>query len=39
MVEDYDLAHIQHGVPVPDTVAENGALMDHLPLFADACFT
>ena len=32
--EDYDLAHIQHGVPVPDTVAENGALMDHLPLFA-----
>ena len=32
--EDYDLAHIKHGVPVPDTVAENGALMDHLPLFA-----
>ena len=31
--EDYDLAHIKHGVPVPDTVAENGALMDHLPLF------
>ncbi|MGC6516702.1 MAG: isoleucine--tRNA ligase [Candidatus Puniceispirillaceae bacterium] len=31
--EDYELAHIRHGVPVPDTVAENGQLEAHLPLF------
>ena len=31
--EDYELAHIQHGVPVPDTVGENGMLEAHLPLF------
>ena len=33
-VEDYELAHLQHGVPVPDTVAEDGRIMEHLPLFA-----
>ena len=33
-VEDYELAHLQHGVPVPDTVAEDGKIMEHLPLFA-----
>ena len=31
--EDYELAHIKHGVPVPDTVGENGMLAAHLPLF------
>ena len=33
-VEDYELAHLIHGVPVPDTVAEDGRIMEHLPLFA-----
>ena len=33
-VEDYELAHLTHGVPVPDTVAEDGRIMEHLPLFA-----
>ena len=33
-VEDYELAHLQHGIPVPDTVAEDGRIMEHLPLFA-----
>ena len=33
-VEDYELAHLEHGIPLPDTVAEDGRLMDHLPLFA-----
>jgi len=33
-VEDYELAHLKHGVPVPDTVAEDGRIMEHLPLFA-----
>ena len=32
--EDYELAHIQHGIEIPDTVNEDGSLMDHLPLFA-----
>ena len=32
--EDYELAHIKHGVQVPDTVMENGQLEAHLPLFA-----
>ena len=32
--EDYELAHIQHGVPIPDTVNEDGTLMAHLPLVA-----
>ena len=31
--EDYELAHIKHGVAVPDTVGENGMLAEHLPLF------
>ena len=31
--EDYELAHIKHGVPVPDTVNEDGSLAPHLPLF------
>ncbi len=33
-VEDYELAHLVHGVPLPDTVAEDGKLMEHLPMFA-----
>ena len=33
-VEDYELAHLEHGIPVPDTVAEDGKIMPHLPLFA-----
>ena len=33
-VEDYELAHLEHGIPLPDTVAEDGKLMDHLPVFA-----
>ena len=32
--EDYELAHIKHGIEVPDTVAEDGSLMAHLPIFA-----
>ena len=32
--EDYELAHLQHGIPVPDTVNENGTLMEQLPLFS-----
>ena len=32
--EDYELAHLKHGVEVPDTVDEGGVLMEHLPLFA-----
>ena len=31
--EDYALAHIQHGIEVPDTVGEDGYLATHLPLF------
>ena len=33
-VEDYELAHLEHGIPLPDTVAEDGKLMAHLPVFA-----
>ena len=33
-VEDYELAHLEHGIPLPDTVAEDGKIMDHLPIFA-----
>ena len=33
-VEDYELAHLEHGIPLPDTVAEDGKLMEHLPVFA-----
>ena len=33
-VEDYELAHLEHGIPLPDTVAEDGKLMAHLPIFA-----
>ena len=32
--EDYELAHLQHGIEVPDTVNESGFLMDHLPVFS-----
>ena len=31
--EDYALAHLQHGVEVPDTVGEDGLIAEHLPLF------
>ncbi|MEC7049691.1 MAG: isoleucine--tRNA ligase [Pseudomonadota bacterium] len=33
-VEDYELAHLEHGIPLPDTVAEDGKLIEHLPVFA-----
>ena len=33
-VEDYELAHLEHGIPLPDTVAEDGKLMAHLPVFS-----
>ncbi|MEC7236876.1 MAG: class I tRNA ligase family protein, partial [Pseudomonadota bacterium] len=33
-VEDYELAHLEHGIPLPDTVAEDGRIMEHLPIFA-----
>ncbi|MET1095465.1 MAG: isoleucine--tRNA ligase [SAR116 cluster bacterium] len=33
-VEDYELAHLEHGIPLPDTVAEDGKIMEHLPIFA-----
>ena len=32
-VEDYELAHLKHGIAVPDTVSENGEILPHLPLF------
>ena len=32
--EDYELAHLTHGIEVPDTVNEDGSLMAHLPLVA-----
>ena len=32
--EDYELAHVKHGIEVPDTVNENGTLMEHLPHFS-----
>ena len=31
--EDYELAHLKHGIEVPDTVDESGMIMGHLPLF------
>ncbi len=32
-VEDFELAHLEHGIAVPDTVNENGQIMEHLPIF------
>ncbi len=32
-VEDYELAHLKHGIAVPDTVNENGKILEHLPVF------
>ena len=32
-VEDYELAHLVHGIPLPDTVSEDGKLMKHLACF------
>ena len=32
-VEDYELAHLKHGIEIPDTVSENGEILPHLPLF------
>ena len=32
-VEDYELAHLKHGIAVPDTVGEDGVILPHLPLF------
>ena len=38
-VEDFELAHQEHGIAVPDTVSENGQIMEHLPIFvACMCF-
>ncbi len=31
--EDFELAHLKHGIDVPDTVGEDGVLAAHLPLF------
>ena len=31
--EDYALAHLKHGIEVPDTVGEDGFLAGHLPVF------
>jgi isoleucyl-tRNA synthetase len=31
--EDYALAHLQHGIEVPDTVGEDGVIAEHLPIF------
>ena len=28
------LAHLKHGIEVPDTVNEDGTLMEHLPIFS-----
>jgi isoleucyl-tRNA synthetase len=32
-VEDYELAHLKHGIAVPDTVGEDGVISPHLPVF------
>ena len=32
-VEDYELAHLKHGIAVPDTVGEDGFILPHLPVF------
>ena len=32
--EDYQLAHLKHKIEVPDTVNEDGTLMEHLPIFS-----
>ena len=33
-VEDFELAHLQHGVEVPQTVQGDGTYYDHVPMFA-----
>ena len=33
-VEDFELAHLQHGVEVPQTVQGDGSYHDHVPQFA-----
>ena len=35
-VEDFELAHIEHGVEVPQIVQGDGTYYDHVPLFAGA---
>ena len=32
-VEDYELAHLKHGIAVPDTVGADGVILHHLPVF------
>ena len=32
-VEDFELAHLKHGIAVPETVGEDGYILPHLPLF------
>jgi len=32
-VEDYELAHLRHGIAVPETVGEDGYILPHLPLY------
>ncbi|MEK9849408.1 MAG: isoleucine--tRNA ligase [Candidatus Puniceispirillum sp.] len=32
-VEDYELAHLKHGIAVPDSVGEDGVILDNLPHF------
>jgi isoleucyl-tRNA synthetase len=33
-LEDYELAHLKHGMEVPMTVSEDGSYYPHVPLFA-----
>ena len=32
-VEDYELAHLEYGIAVPETVGEDGYILSHLPLY------
>ena len=32
-VEDYELAHLEYGIAVPETVGEDGYILPHLPLY------
>jgi len=32
-VEDYELAHLKHGIAVPETVGEDGYILPHLPFY------
>ena len=32
-LEDYELAHLEYGIAVPETVGEDGYILPHLPLY------